>query len=804
MSNDMLARYEQAKSILKGAMPTRVVLNDAVFSHWIEDSSCFWYTRETRDGKQFRLVDAEAASNTLAFDHKALADMLSRTTGQFVDSENLPIKDKDVSMTLAPLQVRFQALGKSWQFETDNTHLEEIEAVQQDMPQPDSENSAFLPSGIQIFQQPLYSPDGKKVALVREHNLWIRDHATGEENALTRDGTADLRYARDLMEWDTVVQALWSPDSKRLFTYKLDAREVVTRPYVAYVPKDGSLHPQLTQTKLAYAGDEHIENYRLVVIDINSGLTQEVAYPPLPIINFGEPPFGLFRAGLGWWSPDSRRAFFVDMTRGSKTVRLVELDTHTGSTRTMFEENSDTFVKLCHHICDAPMILPLPDSDELIWFSERSGWAHLYLYDLDTGDLKHPITKGEWLVRGILHYDAMRRELLLQTAGRDPDISPYYRDICKVNIDTGELMPVVSGCFDFRVYQPSCGVLSEFDFLGMDRADIDGVSPCGRYLVITRSRVDTVPESVLIDRDGKEILALETADVSGLPEDWSWPEPVKLKGADGKTDIYGIVFRPHDFSPDKSYAVVDYSNSSRWGCDLPQGSFFNSTYAGYDYLLCAALAALGFIVAMIEGRGSGLRNKAFQDHHFGDPAFTNDFNDRIAGLRQLAESHPYMDLERVGITGVENQTNSVYGLLDHSDFYKVAVVHHLFDPRFNAAIYGETYDGTSDLKSRPRSDNSEYNVDSFSGKLLLIQGMQSMATPAGSFRLVEALQKAFKDFDMLCLPNLRHCMESYTTRREWDYLVTHLQAIQPPKDFELTTGRDVLVAALEAPSTNSG
>ena len=791
MNEAVLARYEKAKTIMQGAMPARVVKNDAVFSHWIENSHCFWYVRETHNGKQYRLVDAETGNNALAFDHEALANALAKNTGQVVDPQDLPIKDKDVSMTCTPLHFHFQAFKKRWLFKPDKSQLEEMEAVQRSLHSPHNIEDAFLPAGLQIIQQALISPDGKKSVFVHEHNVWIRDQTTGKEHALTKDGAEDYRYACDLLNFDTNPQVMWSPDSNRLFTIQLDTRKVGSRPYISYASRDGSpQHPKLTHTKIAYAGDEHVETYQLVVIDINTGHLQKVDYPPLPLINFGEVPLGFFRAGLGWWSHDNRRGFFIDIARGAKAVRVVELDTHTGATRMLFEETSSTFVKLQHSLLDPPLFLPLPESDELIWFSERSGWGHLYLYDLNGGKLKHPITEGEWLVRGILHYDVKQREILLQTASRDPNVSPYYRDICKVNIDSGELTTLISGCFDYRVYQPSCIALMELEALGMDRFDIDGVSPCGQYLVTTQSRVDTIPVSVLIDRNGKEILKLETADISGLPKDWHWPEPVKLKGADDQTDIYGVVFRPPGFSPNKKYPVVNYANSSRGACDLPQGSFFNSPYVGYDYLLAAALAALGFIVVMIEGRGTPLRSKAFHDHHYGDPAFTSDFTDRIAGLRQLAKRYPYMDLERVGITGIEMQTNSVYALLNHSDFYKVAVVNQLFDPRCNTALMGETYDGTSDLATRINIHDTEYSVESFSGKLLLIQGMLSFATPGGMFRLVEALQKANKDFDMLCLPNLRNCMSSYSTRREWDYLVKNLQDIEPPSEFQLTTGRD--------------
>ena len=256
MNNDILARYEQAQTILKGFMPGRVVLNDAVFSHWIENSSCFWYVKETQAGKEYHLVDAEASSNTLAFDHKLLADALAKATGQTVDPQNLPIEGKDATFTLSPLQFHFTAFGKKWQFEVDGTLAQEAEQASQNTEDGEKPKIFYLHRST---KQPLCSPNGKKEVFTRDHNLWIKDRATGEEHTLTKDGMADYRYACDLYDADSVVQALWSPDSRRIFTVCLDTREVISRPFPIYVPKDGSVHLQMSQCNLAFSGDEHIE-----------------------------------------------------------------------------------------------------------------------------------------------------------------------------------------------------------------------------------------------------------------------------------------------------------------------------------------------------------------------------------------------------------------------------------------------------------------------------------------------------------------------------------------------------------------
>ncbi len=791
MNSTILSRYEQAQTLLQGVLNTHLVKNETVYPHWIENSHCFWYLKDTENGKQFRMVNADTASNTVAFDHQALADGLALATGHTINADNLPIKY--VTFSLSPTQIGFMAFDKNWRFDTTTaTCKEEIPSQKIKSDLTFIEDTSILPD---MFLQTLPSPNGKKELFIQDHNLWIRDQESGETSALTHTGTADESFARSsYLNFDpNTIQALWSPDSKRVFTLQLDTREIRERMQCINAPQDGSLHPKIMPVKMAYPGDEHVESYRLVVIDVETGHLQAVDYSPLPLIMYSDYTYGFFSLGLGWWSTDSHHAFFVDTSRGSKAVRLVELDTLTGSTRVLFEEKSAAFVKLHHDLFDRPHFLPLPETHELIWFSERSGWAHLYLYDLNTGQLKHPITEGEWLVRDLLHFDANQREILVQTAGRDPAISPYYRDICKINIDSGLLTPLVTGNFDHHVFNNfnfAVIVRNEFNIDNITDIGINGVSPDGQFIAVSRSRVDTVPVSFVIDRHGKEQLTVETADISGLPENWQWPEPVKLKGADNQTDIYGVVFRPPSFSPDNHYPILEYSASMRNLSALPQGAFALGTFMGAFYYQPAALAALGFIVVMIEGRGTPLRNKAFQDHHYGELEYTSDLNDRIAGIRQLAKRYPYMDINRVGITAVENQTNAIYGLLHHADFYSVVVDHCFWDPRYSFASSGETYDGTVDKAVINNNTYPENYLDHFSGKLFLIQGMLSLFS-AGAFRLIEALQKANITFDMLSLPNLRNQMTSYTTRREWDYLVTHLQGIEPPKDFKLTSGEDL-------------
>ena len=458
MKSTMLDRYEQAQSLLQGWLTTRISKNDLVHPHWIEGSHCFWYLCDTENGNEFRLVDVDTASNTLAFDHNAMADSLALASGETINVDKLPIKR--VIITLSPTQVCFRAFEKNWQFDTDTATCKET--ISEKKLDADTVAAAGDASRLaEVYSQSLVSPNGKTEIFIQNHNLWIRNRASGEESALTQTGTDDESFARSSVFYldPNTIQAQWSPDSKRILTVQLDTRGVRDHNIRTFTPRDGSLYPQPQPFKISYPGDEHIETYRLVVIDVETGQLQAVDYQQLPFNASTDNMPGFFTLGFGWWATDSQRAFFIDLSRGSKAVRLVELDTDTGSTQVIFEEKSDTFVKTRHDHADRPHFLPLPETNELIWFSERSGWAHLYLYDLNTGQLKYQITGGEssadneplvdeepsaneepnsgqWLVRDLLHFNPVTRDILVQTAARDPAISPYYRDICKINIDS--------------------------------------------------------------------------------------------------------------------------------------------------------------------------------------------------------------------------------------------------------------------------------------------------------------------------------------------------------------------------------
>ena len=653
-------RYLGAQAFMQGYANQDLVQSDNVKPIWINSSDSFWYERlskpdedlseitdtklTTKLVKEYRIVDACERTNLPAFDHFALTQALSKSTERQIDSKNLPLEDIDFA--LAPLIITFSAFGQYWKF--DEKHRTCIE-LKPKIIMPSTESQ---------------SPDGQWLAFIRDYNLWLREVSSGDERPLTSDGEVFNRYAGKptavgMTDENKILNRLnlcWSPDSKRLFTVQRDSRKVLTHPVVNYVPEDGSLRPTVDHIKVAYTGDTNFEEYRLVIFDVGPAKCCEVKYPRLTV---GQEDYGFCSiSGRVWWAADSQRAYFIDYQGDYRRLALIEVDPNTGKTRQIFEETAITNINIQPSYMDSPLYRYLLDSNELIWWSERSDWGHLYLYDLNTGQCKKTITQGDWLVRNILHVDAHRRELLIQTAGRVESRNPYYRDICRVNIDTGELTTVLSTDHEYGVHICARRTTENFMELGVFSVaedSVSGISPNAKFIVATRSRVDQVPVSLLLNREGEILMEIETADITSLPEGWHWPESIKLKAAapeEGGTiyDIYSTLFRPSNFREDKKYPLINMIVGGAWLSPIPIGSFHHTNgYTSRNFFWAQALAELGFMVVITANRGTPLRGKAFQDNSYGWLADGANVADQRSAIEQLAKRYPAIDLDRVGV-----------------------------------------------------------------------------------------------------------------------------------------------------------
>ena len=763
-SADMTQRYVNAESLLQCVFSPKKIPNSILFPKWIGNSDLFWYERYAKDGREYRLVNAREKTNIVAFDHWKLAKSLSDVSGEEVDPIDLPITKADFA--LEPLTLTFDAFEKFWTYNVDLSRLEE----------------ATAPNKTDVL-----SPNGDYIVFEEDYDLWLRHIASGDEKQLTFDGEEFFCYGAAGRAWgapmadEGKLQVVWSPDSRYILTVQRDSRNVETLPVLHHLPKDGSFRPVVEYVPVAYPGDEQVEDYKILAIDINSGSITAASYNNVPVIrNSG----GFFTDKLGWWNANSKTAYFVHVDRYYKSAKLVGFNVDSGETNTLFEETTGTQLQLSDNADESPEILPLPDSNEIIWYSNRSGWGHLYLYSTEDGTLKRKITAGDWVARNVVWYDDRSRQIYLQTSSRQKGVNPHFRDLIKVHIDTGEITELAMGdCSYFAARERSMVALLAVPF-GAAPECSNAISPSGNFAVVTRSRPDEAPESIVADSLGTEIMQLETADLTGLPDGWRWPEPVQVIADDGKTEVYGCLYRPSNFSEGESYPVVNQVFNTPELPWLPEGSFACDGMFGLSFLTGAALAERGFIVIQFAGRGTTGRNKEFLDHGYGCLENASSLADHVTGIKQLAEKYPYMDLERVGVISEQGGPGGVQGLLDFPEFYKVGVASIVHDSRLiSAAMWGDKFEGP---EASGANVFPEEKIENLRGKLLIAHPMlDTTSPPASAFRIIEALKKANKNFDMLFLPCMGHEISNYVTRRSWDYLVTHLVGVEPPHEYPL-------------------
>ena len=390
-------RYQRAQSILQGLRTQNLVQNDRLLPHWITGTCCFWYQRHKKLGPpgsqletEFRLVNTQDLSSKPAFDHRALAESLGRQVGQLLDANSLPIEI--LSVSVSPLCIRFTAFDQQWQFNGATRDCETMTPQLDALPNSDTQ----------------LSPNGKTLAFVREGNIGLKILATGAEYPLTHDGQDGFAYAKKITASGIEMAGVdlqWSPDSRRILTSQRDTRGVRTCPMVDYNPTPEASRATVTAVKVALPGDRDIERHYLLSIDTVTGETTQIDWPGLVA---GAEDFGFFlppAVVLGGPVTVAGPFCVVFTAVDYQCVQLLELDTHTGAARIVFEEPSAPYINLQADYLNPPLHCFLPDSDELIWWSERSGWGHLYRYDLITGECLGAITQGEWQVRNLLQVD---------------------------------------------------------------------------------------------------------------------------------------------------------------------------------------------------------------------------------------------------------------------------------------------------------------------------------------------------------------------------------------------------------------
>ncbi|MEJ8643714.1 DPP IV N-terminal domain-containing protein [Streptomyces sp. MS1.HAVA.3] len=736
--------YQAAEQLLhRPARPGELVIGDKVRPQWIDGGARFWYAVSNGAGRRFVLVDPAAGTREPAFDHARLAAALAAASGQQVDPGALPF------MALEPAgnAVEFDAFGEHWRCSLDDHTCERAE---------------FTPPGNPLE---VPSPDGKSAVFRRGHNLWARSLSDGHEWALTTDGEPDHGYGSgpDCTSNTTLLRKIglphlppavaWSPDSTKVLAHRTDERGVRQTHLVEARPADGGA-PLLHTQRYAYAGDAIMPQAELVVLDLAEGTVVRAQAEPLLM-----PVLSPVTAKWAWWAPDGSAVYYLDRPRDLRTLTLHRLDPVTGEVTTVLSETGATRVEPNQWAYEPPIVKVL--AGEVLWYSQRDGWGHLYRYDLRTGALLGQVTSGAWAVRQILRVDEAERVVYFTASGL-VDGDPYRRTVCRVGLDGSGFAKVTDDELDHVVTLPAV--------------------PGGQeYFIDSASTVDTPPVTRVRDWDGRVLVELERADIGKLTATgWTPPERFRVKAADGVTDIYGVLYRPRGFDPARRYPVVDNLYP---GPQLTRvAPCFDPGGMGLD---AEPLAALGFVVVALDGRGTPGRDKAFHDASYGNLADAGCLADHVAALRQLAVTRPWMDLDRVGAFGHSGGGfAAARAMLDHPEVYKAAVaLSGSHDARCFNPGFVETYDGADNPEAWARTSNVDL-ADRLEGRLLLVHGdMDDQVHPEHTLRLADRLIAADKDFELLIVPGAEHtfidCL-AYVRGRCWDFLVRELMGVRPP------------------------
>jgi hypothetical protein len=724
---------------------------------WIGSTNRFWYRKTVKGGAEFVVVDAATQEKRPAFDHGKLAAAL----GAKYTPITLPFQD--FSFVDDEKAISFSADGSAWRCtlteyscrktgstgggrggrgqaapenldtpsEPENDVFDGIalEYPQQAQggPPPTNPFAAFAALGAPEFRA---SPDEQWEAYLNNYNVMLRKKGETKGEPLSMDGSEGNYY--------TLQSLAWSPDSKHLAAYRVRPGYKRIVHYVESSPAD-QLQPKHASREYAKPGDP-VDIAQPVLFRIEGRKQIEIDNALFPN------PYALSRPV--WWK-DGRGFTFEYNQRGHQVFRVIEVSAETAKARAVITEESPTFVDYSQKRYRSN----LADGGEIVWASERDGWNHLYLYDGETGKVKNQITKGSWVVRSIEKVDEEKRHIIFSASGMIAGRDPYFVNWYRINFDGSGLTALTEG----------------------DGNHSYRAAPDGKHFIDTWSRVDQPPVMQLRrSDDGKLVMEVERGDMTALVEaGWKVPEVFTAKGRDGKTEIWGVIYKPTNFDPAKKYPVVEQIYAG------PHGSFVPKNFSGAPQ----PLAELGFIVVQIDGMGTNNRGKAFHD-----VAWRNlkdaGFPDRILWHKAVAAKYPWYDATRVGVYGTSAGGQSAMGaLLFHGDFYKAAVANSgCHDNRMDKIWWNEQWMGWPIGPHYAESSNVD-NAAKLKGKLLLVAPeMDTNVDPSSTFQVANALIKANRKFDFLPVPGGGHgAGGTYYQRLLQDFFVHHLIGVEPPE-----------------------
>jgi dipeptidyl aminopeptidase/acylaminoacyl peptidase len=699
---------------------------------WI-NASTFWYERTTPQGKEYIKVESARKKKSPLFDAKAVAGALAQQTTKKVDAARLNLENLRVSSNGDTLQFAFDSAR--WSFSLKDKKLVKREASERRDRGNRRNGGGYWGSwDFQRGSRNIPSPDGKMEAFLKDNNLYIRIRESKQEIALTHDGKPANYYS-------AYVQ--WSPDSRYLATMQIVPPKMRTLTLIESSPKD-QLQPKIQTRDYLKPGDTLAINVPCI-FNVETKKVMKADHALIP---------NAYSTEDIRWNEDSKAITFEYNQRGHQLYQVLEMEAASGAIRTLVNESSKTFVNYNRHFR-----LDLKGGKEMIWMSERDNWNHLYLYDRTSAKVKNQITKGEWYVREIIRVDEKKRQIIFSANGMEKEEDPYFIHYYRINMDGTGLVKLTEG------NGTHTAVFSE-DY---------------RYIVDTYSAVNVPPVTVLRDgRSGKLLLELEKADISELLKTgWQAPEPFAAKGRDGKTDMWGVIYRPTNFDPSKSYPVLEYIYAGPGSAYVPK-SF--STLNGF----MSYIAELGFIVVQVDCMGTSFRSKAFEEIIYKNLK-DGGFLDRIPWIKAAAAKYPYMDINRVGIFGCSaGGQNALGAALFHPEFYKAAYAAcGCHDNRMDKIWWNEQWMG--EMGPHYAESSNTVNAHRLKSKLMLLVGeLDDNVDPSSTMQVVNALIKANKEFELVVIPGAGHTMgEAYGDHKRFDFFVKNLLNVTPPAWEEL-------------------
>lgn len=694
----------------------KLVRGERLIPHWREHSAQFWFAADRADGVEYLRVDPAAKSIKPLFDRARLDATLRAVTGQAS-----PAEFDDPGFDFETREFSFQLQGERWSYATTTGELKK----------------AVPPGGA-------LSPDKRWRVLARDHNLYLEETASGRLRQLTTDGTEQAPYARPIVNLTEMVaqgtstpsidaDVAWSPDSRRLITYQMSLAGARRLSVVQSTPPEGAA-PRVFDYVYPMAGDERVPTARAVIITVESGAVTRVESPVQEMLYYGGPEFH--------WTRDGTAVLQSIASRGYGALRLYSIDPVTGRSVQLHADESDRFVDFYAHRWTYS-----PEANAVFWLSERAGWNHV-LRVSPRGE-KTFLTTGAWTVSELAGNDISGRASFVVGRGREPGRDPYLRHLYRVESDGRKLT-----------------------LLTPEPADHDAhVSPDGRFFVDNLSTIDQPTRSLLRStRDGAVLMELQRADIVEMTQrGLRLPEPFTTLAADGKTPLYGALYKPSSFDPGKRYPLVEYIYTGPHTITTPK-SFNDALRLDVAF----SMAELGFIVVVVDARGTSGRGRTFLD-----PAYHNlhavGLDDHVAALKSLASRHSYIDAAAVGIYGFSaGGYDVVRALTEQPGFYKAGVsASGNHDNRLDKAIWNEQWMGYP-LGPQYTANSNVTWAGKLAGRLLLAHGELDENVPvAATLRLADALIAANKPFELLIVPNADHYLAkvSYFNRRRFEFFL---------------------------------